>query len=122
MPHKFLDLESSMFCGSCGSTNSDGAAFCLKCGKSLNVVVQQTANPFSSPPKPTSPGSSFSTVGIICGAIAFLFFPIILGPVGLIFGAVAKSKGEEKAVVALVVSGLGLVVGMFLGFVVFSSL
>jgi hypothetical protein len=46
----------------------------------------------------------------------------VFGPAGLIFGAVAKSKGEEKAVVALAVSGLGLVVGMFLGFVVFASM
>jgi len=40
----------------------------------------------------------------------------------LIFGAVAKSKGEEKANIALIVSGLGFVVGMFLGFVVFAAL
>jgi membrane protein DedA with SNARE-associated domain len=46
----------------------------------------------------------------------------VFGPVGLIFGAVAKSKGEEKAVVALVVSGLGLVVGMMLGYLVFASM
>ena len=54
--------------------------------------------------------------------VSFLFFPIVFGPAGLILGAVAKSKGEEKAIVALVVSGLGLVVGMFLGFVVFASM
>jgi uncharacterized membrane protein len=40
----------------------------------------------------------------------------------LILGAVAKSKNEEKAPIALLVSGLGLIVGMFLGYVVFSSI
>ena len=86
------------------------------------MTDQPTPPPMFSAPRPSSPGSTFSTVGIICGAIAFLILPIIFGPAGLIFGAVAKSKGEEKAIVALVVSGLGLVVGMFLGFIVFSSM
>jgi membrane protein DedA with SNARE-associated domain len=75
-----------------------------------------------SAPQPSSPGSTFSTVGIICGAIAILFFPFVFGPAGLIFGAVAKSKGEQKAVVALVVSGVGLVVGMIFGYIVSSGL
>jgi uncharacterized protein YacL len=73
-------------------------------------------------PTPQSAGSGFSVAGIICGAIAFLFFPIVLGPIGLILGAIGKSKGEEKAVVAMVVSALGLVIGLMLGFLVFASL
>jgi len=112
-----------MFCSNCGTSNPDGTAFCSKCGKPVASTSQPTPPPPAfSAPQPSSPGSTFSTVGIICGVIAFLFFPIVFGPAGLIFGAVAKSKGEEKAVVALAVSGLGLVVGMFLGFVVFASM
>ncbi len=65
--------------------------------------------------------NGFSIAGIVCGAIAFLFFPIVLGPVGLILGAVGKSKGEDKAVIALVVSGLGLVIGMILGAIIGAS-
>ena len=111
-----------MFCSSCGTNNPDGTAFCSKCGSPLARTNQPTPPPVFSAPRPSSPGSTFSTVGIICGAIAFLILPIVFGPAGLIFGAVAKSKGEEKATVALVVSGLGLVIGMFLGFIVFSSM
>lgn len=70
---------------------------------------------FSSPPASKTSSNGFSIAGIICGAIAFLFFPIVLGPVGLVLGAVGKSKGEDKAVLALIVSGLGLVIGMILG-------
>lgn len=73
-------------------------------------------------PQPSTAGNGFSTAGIILGAIAFLLLPILFGPAGLILGAVGKSRGESKAVVAMVVSALGLVVGMFLGFVVFSSM
>jgi hypothetical protein len=36
-------------------------------------------------------------------------------------GAVGKSRGEDKAVVAMVVSACGLVVGMILGIIVFDS-
>jgi len=70
---------------------------------------------------PRSVGNGYSTAGIILGAIAFLFFPIVLGPIGLIMGAVGKSRGEDKAVVAMVVSACGLVVGMILGIIVFDS-
>jgi hypothetical protein len=65
-------------------------------------------------------GNGFSTAGIILGAIAFLFFPIVLGPTGLILAAVGKSKGEDKAVVAMTVAGLGTVIGMILGVMLFS--
>jgi hypothetical protein len=114
--------ETNMFCSSCGTNNPDGTAFCSKCGTPVARMSQPTPAPVFSAPRPSSPGSTFSTIGIICGVVAFLFFPIVFGPAGLILGAVAKSKGEEKAVVALVVSGLGLVVGMFLGFVVFANM
>lgn len=72
-------------------------------------------------PVPTSAGNGFSVAGIILGALAFIILPIVLGPAGLILGAVGKSKGESKAVVAMVVSGLGLVIGMILGYLVGSG-
>lgn len=88
------------------------------------------------PPEPPSPspngqgpsdvapkrsGREFSNAGIVCGALAFLLLPIVFGPAGLILGAVAKSKGDERAVVAMTVSALGLVVGMIIGAMVASS-
>lgn len=101
-----------MFCGKCGQSNGEGNAFCVKCGTQMAGGAQQVSAAF---PPPVSSGSGFSTAGIVCGAVSFLFFPIILGPAGLILGAIGKSKGEAKAVVAMAVSGVGLVVGMILG-------
>ena len=66
-------------------------------------------------------GNGYSTAGIILGSVAFLFFPIICGPVGLVMGGIAKSRGESRADTALIVSGLGLVVGLILGIVAFSN-
>ncbi len=93
----------------------DGAAW------SAHVRPRQSA---SDPYAPATPyaqqpaagvSNAFSIAGIVLGAIAFLFFPVLFGPIGLVLGAVAKSKGEPLANRALLVSGLGLVVGMLLG-------
>jgi hypothetical protein len=63
-------------------------------------------------------GNGFSIAGIILGAVAFLFVPILLGPAGLILGAVGKSRSERLAIPALIVSACGLILGMLLGLVV----
>lgn len=111
-----------MFCSKCGNQLGDAAAFCGKCGASSTgsapgLSTPPPPSPVFSAPRPTSvsTGNAYSIVGIVMGAIAFFFFPIVLGPVGLILGAVGKSKGESKAVVAIVVSAAGLVIGMILG-------
>src|SRR5215472_8796565 len=65
---------------------------------------------------PSGPQQSngLAIAGIICGALAFLIAPIILGPAGLILGGIAKSRGQRLANAALIVAGLGLVVGIIL--------
>ena len=110
----------SASCGSCGSPLPAGAGFCTACGRG---VAQTPVTPGWAPapvtpdgfPVPVSAGSGFSTAAIILGVIAILFFPIILGPAGIVLGAVAKSKGESKAVVGMTVAACGTVVGMILG-------
>ncbi len=100
-------------------------------GWTMHVSPQPLAGgrpPAWSDPTPYHPNvlsqgqkTGFSTAGIVCGALAFLFFPIILGPAGLILGAVAKSKGDPRGGTAMLVSGLGLVCGMILGFLMYSA-
>lgn len=68
------------------------------------------------------PSNTLSIIGIVCGAIAFLFCPFILGIAGLVLGGVAKSKNEPLANVALIVSGLGLVGGIIISVVVLNSM
>lgn len=114
-----------MFCQKCGQQNAEGAAFCSKCGSQIgNAFAPPTPGSIPSfvAPTPSTPGNGLSTVGIILGVIAFIFFPIVFGPAGLICGAIAKSKGEPKAGVAMAVSAAGLVVGMILGALVFASM
>lgn len=75
----------------------------------------------TSHPRAEARGNTLSIIGVVCGAVAFLFLPIVLGPVGLVLGFVARSKGERLANVAIIVSALGLIVGMVLGYLVFTS-
>lgn len=56
------------------------------------------------------------------GAVAFLFFPVLSGPAGLILGGIGLGQKERLAPVAMTVSGIGLVVGMILGLLVYRSL
>ena len=79
-------------------------------------LVGSATPPTIYPPSVQSSNNGFSTAGIALGAIAFLFFPIVFGPVGIILAAVGKSKNEERATVALAVSISGTVVGIILGF------
>lgn len=66
--------------------------------------------------------NGLAIAGIICGAISFLFLPIILGPAGLILGGIARSRGQRLANAALIVSGIGLVVGLILGYIAFRNM
>jgi hypothetical protein len=60
-------------------------------------------------------GNTVSIVGIILGAIALLFFPIIFGPAGIICAAVGRSKKQWLANAALAVSIGGTILGAIFG-------
>lgn len=109
------------FCTSCGASVS-GAAFCSSCGTAANTALR-TAEP-SEPQAPnqatksaagTSKTNTMSTLGIIFGAIAVLFFPILFGTAGIVLAAIAKSKAEPNANLALVISIGGTVLGFLFG-------
>lgn len=65
--------------------------------------------------------NTLSIIGIVCGVVALLFIPPLFGIAGIVLGIVGRSKGERLATVAIVVAAVGLVVGMILGYVVFSA-
>jgi len=47
------------------------------------------------PPVARRGGRAFSITAFICGGVALLFLPFILGPLGIIFGFVANAKGDR---------------------------
>ncbi len=76
--------------------------------------LQPPAQPYGYPVT-RSAGSAYSIAGIICGAVALVFCPIVLGVIGLVLASRAKKRGESLAGVARLVSLVGLVAGMVLG-------
>lgn len=61
-----------------------------------------------------------ANASIICGAIAFFVFPVIFGPLGIVFGVISWKSGNSRGLRGLVVSVAGLVVGMIVGALLWS--
>ncbi len=59
--------------------------------------------------------NTFSTIAIVLGGLAFLFFPPFLGGAGVILAVIGKSKNEKMWSIGLTVSIVGGVVGMIFG-------
>lgn len=84
--------------------------------------VRSTAGqygPVASTPQQGS-GSPFSVAALVCGCIAFLFFPIIFGPIAIVLATVGKVRSEGLATAALVIAIAGTVIGLILGLLVFA--
>jgi uncharacterized membrane protein YvbJ len=105
-----------MFCAKCGARNDEDASYCKSCAQNLlSQTEMQSANIAYGNSTTARGPSPYGAASIVFGAIAFLFFPIVFGPIGIIMAAVSKSKNEPLAIIAFTVSVLGLVVGFFLG-------
>ena len=69
----------------------------------------------------SSSGRTLGILSIVFGAIAFLFLPIVLGPAGIVCGALSMRRGERLGKIGLAVSIAGLVIGLILGAVAFNA-
>lgn len=74
------------FCPKCGSQNPDYAAQCQACGAPIEAATTAVG-------APSQAGKGLAIAGMVCGIVSFFCFPLILGLLGIIFGAVAKNKG-----------------------------
>jgi Protein of unknown function (DUF2510) len=73
--------------------------------------------PLPAPPSAAEPaaGNGLSIGAIICGVLALLICPILLGPAGIIFGVFALRRGESLAKVGIGVAVGGMIGGFILG-------
>ena len=69
----------------------------------------------------TPDGRVLTILGFVFGGISLLFFPIILGPAGIICAAVALNKGDPLAKWALGVACAGMVLGFVIGYLYYES-
>lgn len=78
-------------------------------------------SPTTQPATGSAPAKGFAVAGLVCGLVAFLLLPVVLGPLGIIFGAISWSKGNKLGMAATIVSICGLVIGMILGYIVWAA-
>ena len=66
-------------------------------------------------------GRGWSIAGIISGVLAVFIVPILLGPLGVVFGIVGLVRGDRGlGIAAIIVSILGFVIGLLVGVVLLS--
>lgn len=101
-----------MFCNNCGAQNDPGASFCTECGSSLNVIPTTPENNHTvNNSQPAQPANGLAIAGMVCGIVSCLcIVPIVTGVLGIIFGCVAKSKGNKSgmATAGIVCGSIGL--------------
>lgn len=97
-----------MFCSNCGAAEQQGS-FCNSCGSPVNGATSSQSL------HAAANSNGLAIGGLLLGIAAFFFLPIILGPLGLILGIIAKSQGQRSAVAAIVTSSIGTVVGLIFG-------
>ena len=66
-------------------------------------------------------GRGWSIAGIVSGVLAIVVVPILLGPLGVVFGIVGFVRGDRRlGIAAIIVSVLGFVIGLIVGLVLLS--
>lgn len=127
-----------MYCENCGTKNEDSARFCENCGTEMPATttaeyIPPVQNPAPAAPvysipvqyvRPVQPGKGFAIAGMVCGIIALclLSYSIILGILGIVFGAVAKRKGFTggMATAGIVCGTISLVLFFFIFVIILS--
>ncbi|MBR5278541.1 MAG: DUF4190 domain-containing protein [Clostridia bacterium] len=107
-----------MFCPKCGKEINDEAVVCVNCGCAVNNAKVKTAS--------NSDGKGFAIASLICGIVSIIMFAIITGPLGIVFGAIAKNKGNTSpmataGIVCGVIGVIGWLILMAMGVSLFSE-
>ncbi|MGZ4646268.1 MAG: DUF4190 domain-containing protein [Blastococcus sp.] len=60
-------------------------------------MSQDVTTPQSNSPASGRGGNGLAIAGLVCGLAGLLFFPVILGPLAIIFGGVGLSRAKRGA-------------------------
>lgn len=111
-----------MVCTNCGTQLAEGTTFCPNCGAQqaapqAPVQPQQPVYGYQPAPQAAAqPGKGLAIAGLIMGILSFFIFPYIAGALGIIFGGVAKSKGNRSgmATAGIVCGVIGIALTLIL--------
>jgi len=73
-------------------------------------------------PAEGTPGKGFAIAGLVCGILSAGFLPIVLGPLGVIFGSISWSKNNTFGMASTLVAISCMVFGMLFGMIVWNAL
>lgn len=93
-------------CPSCSSIAETEKTFCPECGSSY--LKQESANIRVE----SNEGGGLATAGLVCGVLSFILLPFVLGPIGIVLGSVAWSKGHPRGKAATITSIVGTAAGL----------
>lgn len=119
---------NEMFCRSCGAVIKKQAELCPECGVATEGGTRRGSATGTAAPRGATGGSSsgktkYLAGGIVSGLIAFVFLPIVFGPIAMFCGYQVYQHHEESQGIALIGWGaVSLVVGMVFGAMVFGAL
>ena len=99
-----------MFCPECGSKNQKTSKFCTACGTSLEDTIQTTEVT-----NQKTNSQFFLIFGWIANVISLLYFPIIFGAFGFIFGYLHRRDEETQGTIMMTAAIAMGVTGMLLG-------
>lgn len=114
-------------CPHCQASNFPTSAVCWQCGRALRAESQPPAEtppapgappPYQPPPpyqQPADTGQTFIILGFIFSAIGLLCCPILFSTLAIVFGVMAKNKGNPLGVWVIGAGIVSLVLGIIIG-------
>lgn len=90
-----------MFCKNCGTAIPDGTIFCPNCGtnQAAQAPVQPQQPVYGYAPAPQAdaqPAKGLAVASLVLGIVSLIMFAVIAGPLAIILGGAAKSKGNRS--------------------------
>jgi hypothetical protein len=73
------------------------------------------------PPRAGSRGRPWTIAGAVCAVVALIFLPIVLGPLGAIFGFIGYSKRDRWGLYVAIFAIAATIAGMAIGFAVLNA-
>lgn len=125
-------MTEKKICPNCGSKLVEGAAFCTNCGFNLkengqmsnnvnDTIGQQNNKPTSTTNIKDKNETLYTVLGWVCAGISVVFFPILFGAGGVVFGylltrnEISKTKGVILIIFSIALAILGMLFGAAIG-------
>ena len=81
-----------MFCIKCGRALPDNTRFCAYCGTDLSSIVNNRFVPLNI----QEPVKGLAIASMVLGIVSIVFISIVISILAIVFGVVAKNRGNKS--------------------------